>query len=493
MLFPTLEFGIFFLLVFVASWLLRTRLDLRKGLLLVVSYFFYGYWDWRFLGLLALSSVINFAAGIALATSTDLARRKWAVGSAIILNLLILGFFKYYGFFLTSLADLLAPLGLERDLPWLDIVLPVGISFFTFQGISYVIDVYRGDVEPVRNPLDLFLYISFFPQLVAGPIVRAAHFLPQLDEPPRLDQHTLAFGFLLILVGLFKKVIVASYLATEIVDDVFVFPQAYSSLDLLAGAYAFVVQIYCDFSGYSDIAIGVAALLGYRFKKNFDRPLSATSLQDLWQRWHISLTSWLRDYLYRPLKGDRRGQGPIQLNLAITMLIAGLWHGAAWTFVIWGGIQGILLVLERSLKGALRRAARATTSAAASQPSSMTASARSRLLAALAGAPMGWFVTFNAFALAGIFFRAPDVSLATDYFRSLLSISAGLEKCTPFVALLIAFSVATQFLPGDLLTRLARTVEARGAVVLGLMLGGGILAIEMIGPGGIAPFIYFQF
>jgi D-alanyl-lipoteichoic acid acyltransferase DltB (MBOAT superfamily) len=192
MLFPTLEFGIFFLLVFVASWLLRTRLDLRKGLLLVVSYFFYGYWDWRFLGLLALSSVINFAAGIALATSTDLARRKWAVGTAVILNLLILGFFKYYGFFLTSLADLLAPLGLERDLPWLDIVLPVGISFFTFQGISYVIDVYRGDVEPVRNPLDLFLYISFFPQLVAGPIVRAAHFLPQLDERPRLDQHTLA-------------------------------------------------------------------------------------------------------------------------------------------------------------------------------------------------------------------------------------------------------------------------------------------------------------
>lgn len=186
----------------------------------------------------------------------------------------------------------------------------------------------------MRNPLDLFLYISFFPQLVAGPIVRAAHFLPQLDERPRLDQHTLAFGFLLILVGLFKKVIVSSYLATEIVDDVFVFPQAYSSLDLLTGAYAFVVQIYCDFSGYSDIAIGVAALLGYRFKKNFDRPLSATSLQDLWQRWHISLTTWLRDYLYRPLKGNRRGQRRIHFSLAITMLIAGLWHGAAWTFVM---------------------------------------------------------------------------------------------------------------------------------------------------------------
>jgi D-alanyl-lipoteichoic acid acyltransferase DltB (MBOAT superfamily) len=491
MLFPTLEFGIFFLLVFLASWLLRDRLDLRKGFLLAVSYFFYGYWDWRFLGLLALSSAINYAAGIALAASTDLVRRRWMVGAAVALNLLVLGFFKYYGFFLTSLADLLSTLGLERDLPWLDIVLPVGISFFTFQGISYVIDVYRGDVELVRSPLNLFLYISFFPQLVAGPIVRAAHFLPQLNERPRLDQHTLAFGFLLILIGLFKKVIVASYLATEIVDDVFVFPQAYFSLDLLAGAYAFVVQIYCDFSGYSDIAIGVAALLGYRFKKNFDRPLSATSLQDLWQRWHISLTSWLRDYLYRPLKGSRRGQGAIYLNLAITMLVAGLWHGAAWTFVIWGALQGLLLVLERSIKGAFRRAVRAADPAPVSAPSAKSAS--SLLLAALTGAPIGWLVTFNTFALAGIFFRSPELSLAMDYFRGLLSFSAGLEKCTPFVALLIAFSVATQFLPGDLVTRLARKVEARGPVALGLMLGGGILAIEMIGPGGIAPFIYFQF
>jgi D-alanyl-lipoteichoic acid acyltransferase DltB (MBOAT superfamily) len=493
-LFPTLEFGIFFLLVFVATWLLRDRLDLRKGLLLAVSYFFYGYWDWRFLGLLALSSAVNYAAGIALVQSAEAARRKWVVGAAVALNLLVLGFFKYYGFFLTSLADLLASMGLQRDLPWLDIVLPVGISFFTFQGISYVIDVYRGEVEPVRSPLDMFLYISFFPQLVAGPIVRAAHFLPQLQERPRLDHHTLALGFLLILIGLFKKMVVAGYLATEIVDEVFVYPQAYSSLDLLAGAYAFVVQIYCDFSGYSDIAIGVAALLGYRFKRNFDRPLSATSLQDLWQRWHISLTSWLRDYLYRPLKGSRRGQAAMHVNLAITMLIAGLWHGAAWTFVIWGGLQGALLVLERSLKGAVRRVLRAATAPApASPPPGVAASAKVLLLSALDSPPVGWFVTFNVFALAGIFFRAPELSLAMDYFGRLLSFTAGLEKCTPFVALLIAFSVATQFLPGDLVPRLARRTQALGPVALGLALGGGILAIEMIGPGGIAPFIYFQF
>ena len=415
------------------------------------------------------------------------------VGVVVALNLVVLGFFKYYGFFLTSLSDLLASLGLERDLPWLDIVLPVGISFFTFQGISYAIDVYRGDLEPARSPLDLFLYISFVPQLVAGPIVRAAHFLPQLDERPRLDRHTLAFGFLLILVGLFKKVIVASYLATEIVDDVFVFPQAYSSLDLLVGTYAFVVQIYCDFSGYSDIAIGVAALLGYRFKKNFDRPLSATSLQDLWQRWHISLTSWLRDYLYRPLKGGRRGQGAIHLNLALTMLIAGLWHGAAWTFVVWGGIQGLVLVLERSIKGAVRGALRATAAAPAAKSTTVAAAARSLLQTTLVGPHMGWLLTFNTFALSGIFFRAPEFSLAIDYFHRLLSFSPGVEKCTPFVVLLVASSVAAQFLPGDMVSRMARRVEMLGPVALGLVLGGGILAIEMIGPGGIAPFIYFQF
>jgi alginate O-acetyltransferase complex protein AlgI len=492
MLFPTLEFGIFFLLVFVVSWELRDRLDLRKALLLGGSYFFYGCWSWRFLGLLALSSGINYGAGIALAHCTDAQLRKWVVGVAVALNLIVLGFFKYYGFFLVSLAELLASMGLQRDLPWMDIVLPVGISFFTFQGISYVIDVYRKDIEPVRSPLDLFLYISFFPQLVAGPIVRAAHFLPQLDERPRLDRHTLAFGFLLVLVGLSKKVIVASYLATEIVDDVFVFPQRYSSLDLLAGAYAFIVQIYCDFSGYSDIAIGIAALLGYRFKSNFDRPLSATSLQDLWQRWHISLTSWLRDYLYRPLKGNTRGQGRIHLNLAITMLVAGLWHGAAWTFVIWGGLQGVLLVLERSIKGAFRRVTR-TAAPPASAPPSWAGSACSVLHAALGSSAMGWLITFNTFALAGILFRAPDLALATGYFGNLLSFSTGVEKCTPFVALLIALSVAAQFLPGDLLTRLAHRLQGIGPIVLGLLLGGGILAIETIGPGGIAPFIYFQF
>lgn len=479
MLFPTFDFGLFFVGVFIVSWMLRDSLDLRKIFLLVVSYFFYGYWDWRFLALLFLSTTINYAAGWLLISLAEDRHRKWAVGIAVTLNLVVLGFFKYYGFFIVSLSNLLMSIGWERDLPLLDIVLPIGISFFTFQGISYIVDVYRGDVRPVRNPLDLYLYISFFPQLVAGPIVRAAHFLPQLDERPALTRATLSFGFGLILLGLFKKVIVASYLATEIVDDVFALPSAYSSLDLFVAAHAFVVQIYCDFSGYSDIAIGAAALLGYRFKKNFDRPLSATSLQELWQRWHISLTSWLRDYLYRPLKGRGRGQGRMYRNLILTMMIAGLWHGAAWTFVIWGTLQGIILVVERVVKGAIRSSER---------------NGKVLLARLIPSHPViGWLVTINLFAITGVFFRAADISIVEDFYAGLLAMSFDAEKFTPFVALLIGGSLVAQFIRTETLVQLGERVHDLRPVTLGLLIGAGLVAMEMLGPRGVAPFIYFQF
>jgi D-alanyl-lipoteichoic acid acyltransferase DltB (MBOAT superfamily) len=479
MLFPTFDFGVFFVVVFLVSWMLRDHLDLHKAFLLGVSYFFYGYWDWRFLSLLFVSSTINYTAGVLLTSLTLDRHKKWVVGVSVALNLAILGFFKYYGFFIISLANLLTSIGLERDLPLLDVILPIGISFFTFQGISYVIDVYRGDVQPVKRPIDLYLYISFFPQLVAGPIVRAAHFLPQLDVRPVLNRAMLTFGFGLILLGLFKKMIIASYLATEIVDDVFAVPSAYSSLDLFVAAHAFVVQVYCDFSGYSDIAIGVAALLGYRFKKNFDRPLSATTLQELWQRWHISLTSWLRDYLYRPLKGGKRGQGRMYRNLILTMTIAGLWHGAAWTFVIWGALQGIILVIERVLKGAIRSLERnghaVLTSFIPSHPA------------------VGWFITINLFAITGVFFRAPDMATVHDYYAGLLQFSFETEKFTPFIALLIGGVIAAQFVRTETLVHLDRRVQALRPVTLGLLIGTGLLAMEMLGPRGVAPFIYFQF
>ncbi len=483
MLFPTLDFGLFFIFVFVAAWSLRQHVSAHKYFLIGASYFFYGYWDWRFLALLAASSTINYAAGRML--NSDYPRRRTAiVAGAVALNLCILGVFKYYGFFVESLTDVLSGLGMERDLLLFEIILPIGISFFTFQGISYVVDVYRGDLEAVDDPADLFLFISFFPQLVAGPIVRAADFLPQLKEPRRLDSQTLAFGFVLIVVGLFKKMIVASYLATEIVDQVFEFPAGYSSLDLLLGCYAFIVQIYCDFSGYSDMAIGFAALLGFRFKRNFDRPLAAFTLQDLWQRWHISLTSWLRDYLYRPLRGNKRGQIHMYRNLFLTMLIAGLWHGAAWTFVIWGGLQGAILVVERVVRGALKGRVDVFGPIAARF---------GRDGREVVANTWGWFLTFHMFALTSIFFRAPDMTIAYEYWAGLAALTSQMQLWTPLVVGLIVGSVAVQFLPGDLPSRIAKATAHRGALQTGAALGAGLLAVEFLGPSGVAPFIYFQF
>ena len=248
MLFPTLEFAVFFVAIFLLSWALRAHEEPRKAVLLAASYVFYGYWDWRFLALLAGSSAFNYAAGLLLGGSDDDIARRRIVTAAVAGNLIVLGIFKYYNFFIDSLTDLLLLVGAQRDMPFLEIILPIGISFFTFQGISYVVDIYRGHAKPVRSPLDLFLYISFFPQLVAGPIVRASHFLPQLSKPAELTRTSVTYGFLLILAGMLKKTVVAHYIAVDLVDPVFADPAAASSADLLAAHYAYAIQVYCDFS-----------------------------------------------------------------------------------------------------------------------------------------------------------------------------------------------------------------------------------------------------
>lgn len=488
MLFPTLDFALFFMAVFGTAWALRHHSMARKLLLLAASYLFYGWWDWRFLALLAGSSLGNYLAGVLLGRTTDERARRTIVGVAVAANLLVLGFFKYYDFFLDSLVDLLLALGLKRDMPFLEIVLPIGISFFTFQGISYVVDVHRGHLKPVSSPLDLLLFISFFPQLVAGPIVRAADFLPQLRKPPQLNRVAVAYGLLLVLAGMLKKTVVAHYLAVDLVDPVFADPAAASSGDLVAAQYAYAIQVYCDFSGYSDIAIGTAALLGYRFRKNFDRPLSATSLQQLWQRWHISLSTWLRDYLYRALRGDRRDGGwRMYRNLFLTMLLGGLWHGANWTFVIWGALHGAALVLERSIKG-WYHGWRVRRGAASPAPAFGIAATNGA-----ATAVAGWLLTFHLFTLSAIFFRAPELEVATAYIARLLSWSGGVALLSPFLAALIAGALAVQFLPANALERTAERLAAAPAALIGLLFGAGLVLIEFIGPEGVAPFIYFQF
>ena len=349
MQFNSLEFPVFFLLVYGAYLLLRRSFRAQNGLLLGASYFFYGYWDWRFCGLLLLSTVVDYFVGGSLARASSAVVRKRLVTLSVATNLSVLGFFKYFNFFIENASAALASLGMRADGLTLQIVLPVGISFYTFQTMSYTIDIYRGRMKPARSPLDFALFVSFFPQLVAGPIERAQTLLPQISAERTISSAQVNAGLHLLVWGFFKKVVISDNLVPMTNQ---VFGRAsylqFEGLDIVLGALAFTLHLYCDFSGYSDIARGLAKLMGFEFSVNFRLPFFASSPSDLWNRWHISLSSWLRDYLYIPLGGNRGGQFATQRNLFITMLLGGLWHGASWPFVLWGAYQGTLLVLHRA-------------------------------------------------------------------------------------------------------------------------------------------------
>ncbi|MEX1279834.1 MAG: MBOAT family protein [Acidimicrobiia bacterium] len=468
MLFPTVQFALFFVVVLTANWLLMRNRPWWKITMLAASYVFYGAWDWRFVGLIVVSTLANQAAAMAMGSTLDDRRRKRIIVAAVAGNLGLLGWFKYYGFFASSLVNLFAGFGVELPLPLLQITLPVGISFFTFQALSYVLDVYWRTQEPAA-PIDFAVFLAFFPQLVAGPIVRSSEFLPQLATPRDPRRIPAAEAFLLVGGGLFKKVVVATTLGTEIVDPVFAQPEAYSALEVLMATYAYAIQIYADFSGYTDIAIGVALLLGFRFPQNFDNPYSAATLRDFWRRWHMTLSRWLRDYLYIPLGGSRRGEAATYRNLMITMLLGGLWHGAAWTFVFWGALHGGWLAFERWLEQ--RRAA--------------------------AGAPdpnpwLGRFVTFHVVCLGWVFFRA-------DSFETALAILGRLADwgpapaVTPLVLALVVGSIAVQYIPHGARLRLREGFARLSPVGMTAALGLFLLVLDALGPEGVAPFIYFQF
>ncbi|MCB9752656.1 MAG: MBOAT family protein [Myxococcales bacterium] len=350
MLFNSWEFLLFFVLVYALYLACQRWVKVQNVLLLVASYVFYGWWNWMFLGLIALSTVIDYVAALKTeAAEREEDRRRW-VALSVVSNLSILALFKYFNFFLESLGDLLLLLGLEAALPSLKIVLPVGISFYTFQSMSYTIDVYRGATKACKNPLDFAVYVAFFPQLVAGPIERSSRFLPQVEAPRKLSAPAVEAGIFLIVWGLFKKVVIADN-AALIANAVFAEPAAHSGPELLAGALAFTIQIYGDFSGYSDMARGLAMLMGFSLMINFKLPYFAVSPSDFWRRWHVSLSSWLRDYLYIPLGGNRFGTLYTYRNLMLTMVLGGLWHGAAWKFVLWGFYHGALLCLYRLAEG----------------------------------------------------------------------------------------------------------------------------------------------
>ncbi|SFP60495.1 MBOAT family O-acyltransferase [Sphingomonas rubra] len=468
MLFPTLGFGLFFLLVYALAWALKASNEWRKIALLMASWFFYGAWDGRFVALLFGSAVVNWALARGIAASRSPRGARLLLTGGVVANLAVLGYFKYVGFFFEQLALLLHGLGFARDLPLMQVLLPVGVSFFTFQAISYLVDVHKRRVE-AAGLLDLMLLMSFFPHLVAGPIVRASDLLPQFRATPRLERGAVAAALLLIVWGLFKKAVIASELAGSLVDPAFFDPASRSGLDLLVGAYGYAVQIYCDFSAYSDMAIGIALLLGYRFPRNFDQPYRARSLQDFWRRWHISLSSWLRDYLYIPLGGSRRGAAHTYVNLFLTMFLGGLWHGASWNFVIWGSLHGLWLGAERFWD-------------------------RHRP-AGIARAPgwAAWLVTFHIVVLGWVFFRAPDLDAALGYLGALGSGGWRNTLVTPLSLGLVLLGMAIHFVPPRLLPIAAVRLRGWPAPALGLALGALVLVVDAMRPEGVAPFIYYQF
>jgi D-alanyl-lipoteichoic acid acyltransferase DltB (MBOAT superfamily) len=511
-LFPTIRFAVFFCLVLPTSWLLMPRPVRWKAMVLVASFVFYGAWDWRFAFLLAGSIVANqvFAVGIQRRIDDDRARKRWTAG-AVAANLLALGWFKYVGFLAESADGFLRWFGVGWDVPIPDVALPIGISFFTFQALSYVIDVSRRQLRPVRL-LDFAVYLSFFPHLVAGPIVRASEFLPQLRSPrdPRKVQTTLALW--LIAAGLVKKVVVASYLADRAVDPLFALPAEHGGIEALVGVYAYAIQIYADFSGYTDIAIGLALLLGFRFPQNFDAPYTAVSLQDFWRRWHMTLSRWLRDYVYVSLGGNRGARWHLYLNLVLTMVLGGLWHGAAWTFLVWGLLHGLGLATERWLDDRRQRRARPAAPAPPPAPAPGVAAgaagavADGALLVAdpevdveVEAAPVvvgrPWLrriVTFHLVCLGWVFFRSETVDGALEVLGRIATgtSSVGLN---PVVVGVVALMLAAQFVPAATVGRARETFArwrlATQVAVLALVL----VAVDVLGPDGVAPFIYFQF
>jgi alginate O-acetyltransferase complex protein AlgI len=464
--FPTIEFAAFFVVVFILSWSLMPHPRLWRPFILVASYVFYGWVDWRWVFLLIGSSLVNTVAAQVIARSPSQRTRKQALIVAVAFDLGLLCTFKYLAFFTSQLDDALSSIGLGSSAPLIQIVLPIGISFFTFQAISYVVDVYRGETK-ARSLGDVAILQAFFPHLIAGPIVRANELLPQLRTPRDPRQVLYGPALFLIVGGFIKKTVVADELARNIVDPVFNDPKTHSGLEVLMAIYGFATQIYCDFSGYTDMAIGLALLIGFQLPQNFNRPYLALSLQDFWRRWHMTLSRWLRDYLYIPLGGNRGGRRKTYRNLMITMLLGGLWHGAAWTFVIWGGIHGGAMSVERWW--------------------------RERFPRFHLPAWVAWLVTFHVVCLAWVFFRAPDLGTAFDMLGQLTA--GGPAPLVTFSIVFLTFApIAVQAVPSNWWERaegwvVAQPVAAQG-VAIGLIL---VAADAAVGQAGVAPFIYYQF
>jgi alginate O-acetyltransferase complex protein AlgI len=492
MLFNSPLYGAFLLGTWVAFWLLR-RHRLPRALVLVgasYGFYFYGTWDaaraepvplapvwWAVLclGVIFVGSTVDFFIGRALVRARSRAARNALLLVSIAYYLGALGVFKYWNFAAESFASLFASLGMEVHVTRLRLVLPFGISFFTFETMSYTIDVWRGELVPARRYLDYLLFVCFFPHLVAGPIVRPGQMLPQLEREPGVDPATQARGLWRIAAGLAKKVVIGDYLAQAIVNRVFATPERFTALEVLVATYAYAAQIYVDFSGYTDVALGSAALFGYELPENFDAPYVARNLQEFWHRWHMSLSTWLRDYLYKPLGGSRGSAARTYRNLMITMVLGGLWHGASWNFVVWGALHGAALAVTRMWQR--RRGAARSRPAAAGRIGQIAAT----------------IATFHFVCFAWIFFRAPTFAHAMLALRQLGHGGWSIDHVAPRVGAVLAAALCLHVVPRRVESAAREAFVGATPLLRGLVLAAAAIALHMAAGAKPEPFVYGQF
>ncbi|MBQ3781543.1 MAG: MBOAT family protein [Bacteroidaceae bacterium] len=474
MIFSSGVFLLLFLGFSLVYWALGTKTTLRLMFVTAFSYYFYYKSSGFYFFLLAIVTVSDYYMARMISEVRDTSRMtaKFLIIFSLTLDLGLLFYFKYTNFFGEMWASLTG-----GTFSALDIFLPVGISFFTFQSLSYTIDIYRGQLKPLDNMLDYAFYVSFFPQLVAGPIVRARDFIPQIRRPLCVTNEMIGRGVFLIIAGLFKKAVISDYISVNFVERVFAQPDLYSGLENLLAVYGYTLQIYCDFSGYSDMAIGLALLLGFQFPKNFDSPYKSQSITEFWRRWHISLSSWLKDYLYISLGGNRKGKFRQYLNLMITMLLGGLWHGASLNFIVWGGFHGLMLVFDKLFNTSFLNRQKEGTSG------------------------VSWWrilITFHLAAFAWIFFRNQTFEgsfLMLEQIFTNFQPQIFLQWATSYwaVGLLMLLGYVLHFLPQSWSERTQHFVTRSPLVVQALLIVAVIFIVIQVKSSDVQPFIYFQF
>jgi alginate O-acetyltransferase complex protein AlgI len=472
MSFQSLHFLLFLISAFVLNRLLLDRAEARKNVLLAASYYFYMCWDWRSAGIVLLMTVINFVAGRQIAASASrISHRIWLT-FALVLSIGVLAYFRHENYLIASTAELLKAVGFEANLSMLRILSPIGISFYTFQSLSYTLDIYRGHQKPTTSFRDFALFVAFFPTILSGPITRATQLLWQLKRPLPDSIERTEEGFALLIRGFVKKIAFADVLAVQFVIPAFTAPEHYSSVFLLVAVYAYTFQIYMDLSGYTDIVRGAAKLLGFELPENFNRPYQAVSVSNFWQRWHISMSSFFRDYLYFGIGGSRSGN--VYFNLYVTFIAIGLWHGSGLNFIVYGLIHGTAVVIERWHRA--RRLARGLSAAP---------KGRWAWLASV-------FVTFHVIAFSRIFFRSGDLSSAVDYIAALLQPVTDESPFTILGTTVLAMAFVLHYAPRSIFTIAAARYHRMNFVAQGGILVGIVFGLLALSQGGVQ-FVYFQY